>query len=75
MGSSHKRAQKFDRQKPLIDVAYLRQLDPQQVRAYLGDGSYGGRYQRSDAELLALWQTGAEETRAVIAEGWADQPE
>ena len=57
-----------DIQKPLIDSAYLRQLDPPGVRAYLGDGSYGGRYQRSDEEMLALWQTGLEETRAVIAD-------
>ena len=63
-----------DLQKPPIDSVRLRQLDPQGVRAYLGDGSYGGRYQRSDEEMLALWQASVEETRAVMAEGWAGQP-
>ncbi len=56
--------------KPMIDPAHLKQLDPQSVRAYLGDGNFGGLYQRAAEELLALWQVGVEETRAVIEEGW-----
>ncbi len=58
-------------QKPPIDLARVRQLNPVDLRAYLGDGNYAGVYQRSEEEMLALWQTGVEETRAVIAEGWA----
>jgi creatinine amidohydrolase len=37
----------------------------------LGDGNYGGRYQRSDEEMLALWRVGVEETRAMMQDGWA----
>ena len=58
-------------QKPPIDLTRVRQLNPIDLRAYLGDGNYAGVYQRSDEEMLALWQTGVEETRAIIAEGWA----
>ncbi len=58
-------------QKPPIDLAHARQLNPIDLRAYLGDGNYAGVYQRSDEEMLALWQVGVEETRAVIDEGWA----
>ncbi len=58
-------------QKPPIDLARVRQLNPVDLRAYLGDGNYAGVYQRSDEEMLALWQTGVEETRAIIDEGWA----
>ena len=58
-------------QKAPIDVARVRQLNPIDLRAYLGDGSYAGVYQRSDEEMLALWQVGVEETRAVIKDGWA----
>ena len=36
------------------------------LRAYLGDGNYGGVYQRSDEEMLALWQVAVEETRALL---------
>ncbi len=58
-------------QKPPIDLTRVRQLNPTDLRAYLGDGNYAGVYQRSDEEMLAVWQAGVEETRAVIDEGWA----
>ena len=37
--------------------------DPDEVRAELGDGCFGGYYERSEAEVLRVWQTGVEETR------------
>jgi creatinine amidohydrolase len=57
-------------QKPPIELAHVRQLNPSEARAYLGDGNYGGLYQRADEEMGALWQVGVEETSAVIEEGW-----
>ena len=59
-----------DVQKPMSDLAALRQADPAVTRALLGDGNFGGRYQRPDADTLRLWQTGVDETRALIADGW-----
>lgn len=56
--------------KPVADSNYMRQLNPQQVRDYLGDGNFAGLYQRPDEEMLAIWETAVLETRAVIAEGW-----
>jgi len=41
-----------------------------EMRAFYGDGNYGGYYQRSDEEMLALWAVAIEETRGLIAEGW-----
>ena len=41
-------------------------LDPVALRKYLGDGNYGGLYQRSDEDMLALWQVAVEETRALL---------
>jgi len=58
-------------QKPPVDVAAPRQRGPVAVRASLGDGNYAGLYQRSDAEMAAIWEVAVSETRAVIAEGWA----
>ncbi len=58
-------------QKQPIDLAHVRQLNPREARAYLGDGNYAGVYQRSDEEMLTLWQVGVEETRAIIDQGWA----
>ena len=57
-------------QKQPIDLTHARQLNPIDLRAYLGDGNYAGVYQRSDEEMLALWRVGVEETRSVINEGW-----
>lgn len=57
-------------QKAMSDLSRLRQLNPAEVRAYLVDGNYGGRYQRSDEEMLAIWKVGVEETRALLTEPW-----
>ena len=40
------------------------------VRALLGDGSFGGPYERPDPDMLRLWQTGVEEVRALLESGW-----
>lgn len=57
-------------QKPMSDLDLIRQLDPKSLRAYLKDGNYGGRYARSDEEMMKIWQTGVEETRELLSEGW-----
>jgi creatinine amidohydrolase len=59
-----------DTAKPMLDHARFQRLDPAAKKALLGDGNYGGLYQRSDAEMLAIWATAVEETRALIAESW-----
>lgn len=56
--------------KPPLDMAAMRALEPRQVRERIGDGSLGGRYQRADAEMEAIWQAGVAETRRAIAEDW-----
>src|SRR5512143_1707555 len=59
-----------DQQKQMIDPAHVKQLRPIEAREYLGDGNYGGLYQRSDDEMNQVWQIGVEETRMMIEEGW-----
>ena len=59
-----------DMQKPMSDLDYLRQLDPQSLRDYLKDGNYGGRYKREDEEIMKIWQAGVEETRQLLTEAW-----
>jgi creatinine amidohydrolase len=39
----------------MADHKKLRLLNPKEVREYIGDGNMGGVYQRSDAEMLAIW--------------------
>ena len=57
-------------QKPMVDLDHLRMLAPQSVREYVGDGNYGGYYQRPDEEMLALWDVAVEETRTLLETGW-----
>lgn len=57
-------------QKRMCDVENLRQLDPQSMRDQLGDGSYGGLYQRSDAEMLRIWEVAVAETRHLLERNW-----
>ncbi len=58
--------------KPMIDFARYRSLDPAGVRDYLGDGSFGGLYQRPDDEAYAIWRAGVQETRERLERGWGE---
>jgi creatinine amidohydrolase len=57
-------------QKPMSDLEKVRRLDPKSLRDYLKDGNYGGLYQRDDEEMMKIWHTGVEETRALLTEAW-----
>ena len=53
-------------QKAMTDLAKIRTLNPADMREYVGDGNYGGVYQKSDDEMLALWRVAVDETRSLI---------
>jgi creatinine amidohydrolase len=53
-------------QKAMTELAKIRTLNPTGMREYVGDGNYGGVYQKSDEEMLALWTVAVEETRSLI---------
>ncbi len=57
-------------QKPMTDLVAMRAMDPAQTRKLLGDGNFGGYYQRGDAEMQELWDTGVAETRALMQGPW-----
>ena len=61
-------------QRPMVDLARVRALDPVALRQYLGDGNFGGMYQRSDDEMLALWEIAVDETRELLNGSWGGQP-
>jgi len=56
--------------KKMIDLNLMRAMNPAQVKTFIGDGNYGGYYQRPDEEVLALWQVAVDETRAIIEGPW-----
>ena len=43
---------------------------PQELRDHLGEGNYGGRFQRPDADMQAIWDVAVQETRALLSGGW-----
>lgn len=60
------------KQRPMVDLARVRALDPKSLREYLGDGNYGGLYQRPDEDMLAIWQVAVDETRALLTGNWGN---
>ena len=57
--------------KPMVDLDMLKTVGAAGVKAMLGDGNFGGHYQRSDDEMQAIWAVAVAETRALIEDGWA----
>jgi creatinine amidohydrolase len=58
-------------QKPMIDLGRLRTMSPEAARAYLGDGNFGGVYEKPDEDMLALWEVGVAETREQLEGPWS----
>ena len=56
--------------KPMIDLARMRLVDAAGVRALLGDGNFGGAYQKPDDDMLKVWRAGVEETREALEGPW-----
>jgi len=54
-------------QKPMADLERLRALSPAGVRDMIGDGNYGGAYEKPDERMLEIWRVAVEETRDIIA--------
>jgi creatinine amidohydrolase len=57
-------------QKPMIDLARMRLMSPRAVRDYLGDGNFGGYYQRADEDMQAIWDVAVKETRELLEGPW-----
>jgi creatinine amidohydrolase len=58
-------------QKPMVDLVHMRVMNPEGVKALLGDGNFGGYYERPDEEMHAIWDVAVKETRALLEGGWA----
>ena len=57
-----------DAVKQPVDTDAMRALHPQAVRELIGDGNFGGAYQKPDEQTLEMWRVGVEETRKLIDE-------
>lgn len=59
----------FD-QKPLVDYSRLRDRNAHGVRELIGDGNFGGYYQKPDESMQKVWDVAVAETRALIDGDW-----
>ena len=59
--------------KPAPDMILTKAAPPQETRAILGDGSFGGDYQKDDAQMQALWDVGVSEVREALEGPWPNQ--
>lgn len=57
-------------EKAPLQISRLVQLPATGIREYLGDGNYGGSYQRSDEEMQRIWETAKKETLSLLETGW-----
>ena len=57
--------------KPMADAARVHAMGAAAVRAYLGDGSFGGAYAVPDEQVMSVWRTGVDETREALEGPWA----
>ena len=56
--------------KPRMDEATYEVSDALGIRELLGDGSFGGPYERPQADLDRVWQAAVAEARERLENGW-----
>ena len=56
--------------KEMVDFEKLKNSSKEEARILLGDGSYGGYYQRSDEEMTGIWDTAVQELTELMKTGW-----
>ncbi len=57
-------------EKPVVDMNLMKASPPDVAREILGDGAFGGPWQRPDDEMLALWEVGVMEVREALEGPW-----
>lgn len=57
-------------QKPMIDLDRMSGANAKDIRKLLGDGNFGGYYERPDEDMHALWAVAIAETRALLEHNW-----
>jgi creatinine amidohydrolase len=56
--------------KARVDLAKASEVSPEKYRDLIGDGSFGGFYERPEEDMAKIWTIAIEETRRVLTEGW-----
>ncbi len=59
-----------DRHKDPVDLGGRDDVSLSQIKEVLGDGSFGGWYERPPEVVQALWEIAVDETRDLLEHGW-----
>ena len=59
-----------DEEKPMLDEVAYRVVDPERLRDLIGDGSFGGVYERPDEDMQRIWEAGVAEVRELLESAW-----
>lgn len=59
--------------KPVLSRQLSGSVDRVEMRKLSADGSHGGAYQRSDADMDEVWRAGVLEVRNLIENGWTQR--
>jgi creatinine amidohydrolase len=54
----------------MIDLELMSGVNAKDIRKLLGDGNFGGYYERPDEEMHALWDVAVAETRSLLEHKW-----
>jgi len=57
--------------KAAIDLSDHEDVSLGELREIIGDGSFGGFYERPERDMARIWETAVSETRARLTEGWS----
>ena len=55
---------------PMPDMVAMKACPPAETKKMLGDGAFGGEYQKDDAIMQEVWQEGVREVRAALEGPW-----
>ena len=58
------------RQKQMLDSTMKMRVSATEFRKYVGDGNFGGFYERSDEEMSALWEVAVADVRFQLEYEW-----
>ncbi len=56
--------------KSPVDLSDRNEISPARFRQVIGDGSFGGDYERSSEEMTAIWKVAVRDTRSLLTEEW-----
>ncbi|HET6502692.1 MAG TPA: creatininase family protein [Amycolatopsis sp.] len=62
-----------DGSAPILPRDRFGTMTPREIKELAPDGSLGGAYQRSDEDMLAVWNAGVSEVRELLEKGWQEQ--